>query len=170
MQSLTADKPFDDDDRRWMGEALELARDAERNGEVPVGALVVFDGAVVGRGANAPLSSHDPSAHAEIAALRDAGHSLGNYRLSGCRLFVTLEPCMMCVGAIVHARIAEVVFAASDPKSGALGGITDLNGTAGLNHRFDVRGGLLADEAAGMLRQFFRARRGGKNPPAASPS
>ncbi len=145
----------------WMQAALALAEEAERNGEVPVGSVIVLNDEIVGRGANAPVASHDPSAHAEIIAMRDAGRRLGNYRLNGCRLFVTLEPCMMCVGAIVHARIDEVIFAASDPKSGALGGIVNHNASAGLNHQFNVRGGLLGEAAGEQLKTFFRARRAG---------
>ena len=114
---------------------------------------------IIGRGRNAPVAGHDPSAHAELVAVRDAAARLGNYRLTGCRVYVTLEPCLMCVGAMVHARIDEVVYAAADPKSGALGGVTDAQSLPGLNHRFAVRGGLMADEAANRLREFFRRRR-----------
>ena len=150
---------FDVADRRWMLTALSLAEAAETAGEVPVGAVVVRDGAIVGRGRNAPLGGHDPSAHAELIAVRDAGRRLGNYRLIGCRVYVTLEPCLMCVGAMVHARVDEVVFAAPDPKSGALGGVTDALALPGLNHRFAVRGGLMADRAGALLRRFFAHRR-----------
>lgn len=150
---------FDDEDRRWMRAALELADEAETAGEVPVGAVVVREGAIVGTGRNAPVAGHDPSAHAELVAVRDAAARLGNYRLNDCRVYVTLEPCLMCVGAMVHARVAEVVFAAPDPKSGALGGVTNALDLPGLNHRFAVRGGLMADEAGARLRAFFAARR-----------
>ncbi|MEO0615367.1 MAG: tRNA adenosine(34) deaminase TadA [Pseudomonadota bacterium] len=150
---------FSADDHRWMAEALALADAAEANGEVPVGAVVVRGDEIVGRGRNAPLATQDPSAHAELLAVRDAAVRLGNYRLTDCRVYVTLEPCLMCVGAMVHARVAEVVFAAPDPKSGALGGITDALTLPGLNHRFAVRSGLMADIAGERLRQFFRNKR-----------
>ncbi|MEO0344671.1 MAG: tRNA adenosine(34) deaminase TadA [Pseudomonadota bacterium] len=150
---------FSDYDHRWMSEALALADAAEAAGEVPVGAVVVRGDEIVGRGRNAPRSSHDPSAHAELLAVRDAAARLGNYRLTDCHVYVTLEPCLMCVGAMVHARVAEVVFAALDPKSGALGGITNALALPGLNHRFAVRSGLMADEAGERLRQFFRNKR-----------
>lgn len=150
---------FDEADHAWMAQALALADEAEAQGEVPVGAVVVRDGVVVGRGRNAPVANNDPSAHAELIAVRDAARNLGNYRLTGCQVYVTLEPCLMCVGAMVHARIAEVVFAAADPKSGALGGITDARLLPGLNHRFEVRSGLMAEEAGQRLRQFFRSKR-----------
>lgn len=148
-------------DERWMGVALDLAREAERRGEVPVGAVVVRDGVVVGRGGNAPVAAHDPTAHAEIAALRDAARTLANYRLPGCELFVTLEPCAMCAGAIFHARIARVVFGAHDPKSGACGSVVDLFGETRLNHHAVVRGGVRAVECAALLSAFFAARRAG---------
>ncbi len=148
-------------DERWMGVALDLAREAERRGEVPVGAVVVRDGVVVGRGGNAPVTAHDPTAHAEIAALRDAARTLANYRLPGCELFVTLEPCAMCAGAIFHARIARVVFGAHDPKSGACGSVVDLFGETRLNHHAVVRGGVRAVECAALLSAFFAARRAG---------
>jgi len=145
---------------RFMREALALARDAWSAGEVPVGAVVVRDGEIVGRGFNAPISRHDPSAHAEIMALRDAAERLGNYRLPGCSLYVTLEPCTMCMGAIFHARIARVVFGASDPKTGACGSIIDLPAETRLNHHAEVVGGILADECGGLLSGFFAQRRG----------
>ncbi len=151
---------FDDEDRRWMRTALELADAAEAAGEVPVGAVVVREGVLIGSGRNGPVGGHDPSAHAELVAVRDAAARIGNYRLNDCRVYVTLEPCLMCVGAMVHARVAEVVFAAPDPKSGALGGVTDAQALPGLNHRFAVRGGLMADEAGARLRAFFAGRRG----------
>lgn len=155
-----AQSTFDDEDRRWMRAALELADAAELAGEVPVGAVVVRDGALVGEGRNGPVAGHDPTAHAELVAVRDAAARLGNYRLNDCRVYVTLEPCLMCVGAMVHARVAEVVFAAPDPKSGALGGVTNALDLPGLNHRFAARGGLMADEAGARLRAFFAGRRG----------
>ena len=145
---------------RFMREALVLARDAWAAGEVPVGAVVVRNGEIVGRGFNAPISRHDPSAHAEIMALRDAAESLGNYRLVGCSLYVTLEPCVMCMGAIFHARVERVVYGASDPKTGACGSIIDLPAEARLNHHAEVVGGVLADECGGLLSGFFAQRRG----------
>jgi len=142
-----------------MREALELAKQAEAAGEVPVGAIVVKDGAIIGRGFNAPISRHDPSAHAEMIALREAAQHLGNYRLIGCELFVTLEPCVMCVGAMFHARIARVVFGARDPKTGACGSVVDLFAEQRLNHHTEVSGGVLADECGLMLSNFFAVRR-----------
>jgi len=148
------------DDERCMGLALDLAREAGAAGEVPVGALVVRDGEVVGRGFNRPIGRHDPTAHAEIMALRDAAQNLGNYRLPGCTLYVTLEPCSMCAGAIMHARIDRVVFGARDPKTGAAGSVIDLFAEARLNHHTTVAGGVLADECGSLLSGFFAARRG----------
>ncbi|MDE2310356.1 MAG: tRNA adenosine(34) deaminase TadA [Betaproteobacteria bacterium] len=142
-----------------MREALELARQAEAAGEVPVGAIVVKDGVIIGRGFNAPISRHDPSAHAEMMALREAARHLGNYRLVGCELFVTLEPCVMCVGAMFHARIARVVFGARDPKAGACGSVVDLFAEQRLNHHTGVSGGVLAEECGLMLSNFFAMRR-----------
>lgn len=142
-----------------MREALRLAGQAAQAGEVPVGAVVVKDGVIVGRGSNAPISKHDPTAHAEIAALRDAAQNLGNYRLVDCELFVTLEPCVMCVGAMFHARIARVVFGARDPKTGAAGSVLDLFGEERLNHHAQIQGGVLAEECGKMLSDFFAARR-----------
>ena len=150
-----------DDDAQFMRTALALAGDAGRRGEVPVGAVVVADGAIVGRGFNAPISRHDPSAHAEIAALRDAAVRLGNYRLPGCDLYVTLEPCAMCAGAIMHARIRRLVFGAADPKTGACGGVVDLFAEPRLNHHTLVTGGLLAEECGAILKEFFAGRRNG---------
>lgn len=143
----------------FMREALGLAGQAAQAGEVPVGAVVVKDGVIVGRGFNAPISKHDPTAHAEIAALRDAAERLGNYRLVDCELFVTLEPCAMCVGAMFHARIARVVFGASDPKTGAAGSVLDLFAEDRLNHHAKIEGGLLADECSKVLSDFFAMRR-----------
>ena len=142
-----------------MREALGLAAQAAAAGEVPVGAVVVRDGEIVGRGFNRPISSRDPTAHAEIVALREAAERLGNYRLPGCDLYVTLEPCAMCVGAMVHARIARVVFGAADPKTGACGSIVDLPAIAHWNHHGVFSGGLLAEECAALLRGFFAGRR-----------
>ena len=142
-----------------MSAALLLAAAARQAGEVPVGAVVVRNGEIIGRGYNAPVSSHDPSAHAEIQAMRMAARVLGNYRLSGCTLYVTLEPCAMCAGAIQHARIARVVFGARDPKTGACGSVIDLFGVALLNHHTSVEGGVLAQECGELLTGFFRERR-----------
>jgi len=143
-----------------MQRALELARHAEAQGEVPVGAVVVLEGEIIGEGWNQPIGRHDPSAHAEIMALRDAGQSQQNYRLPESTLYVTLEPCPMCAGAIVHARVGRVVFGASDPRSGAAGSVFDLlPSDQRFNHVTDAVGGVLADESAQLLRQFFRARR-----------
>ena len=143
----------------WMGEALALARAAGARGEVPVGAVIVREGAVIGRGGNAPIASTDPTAHAEIAALRDAGRTLGNYRLPGCDLYVTIEPCAMCAGAILHARIARVVYGAPDPKTGACGSVVDLFAEPRLNHHATVAGGVRASECGLLLTEFFAARR-----------
>jgi tRNA(adenine34) deaminase len=151
--------PDPDRDALWMGEALALARAAADRHEVPVGAIVVCDGAIVGRGGNAPISHGDPTAHAEIAALREAGRALGNYRLPGCTLYVTLEPCAMCAGAIMHARIARLVFGASDPKTGACGSVVDLFAEPRLNHHAQVNGGIAAGEGAALLGSFFASRR-----------
>lgn len=149
-----------DDD--FMRVALALARQAELSGEVPVGAIVVKDGTIIGRGSNAPISRHDPSAHAELLALREAAQYLGNYRLVGCELFVTLEPCVMCAGAMFHARIARVVFGASDFKTGACGSVLDLFAERRLNHHAEIVSGVLAEECGQMLSDFFAARRAQK--------
>jgi len=146
-------------DERFMRAALALAAEAAQAGEVPVGAVVVKDGVIVGRGYNRPISSADPTAHAEIVALREAARHLENYRLLGCELYVTLEPCVMCVGAMAHARIARVVYGARDPKTGACGSIVDLPGLATFNHHGSFEGGVLAAESAEILRRFFAARR-----------
>lgn len=142
-----------------MRRALGRARDARAQGEVPVGAVVVCAGEVVGEGCNRNISLDDPSAHAEILALRAAGQRFGNYRLPGCTLYVTLEPCAMCVGAAIHSRLDGVVFGAPDPKTGALGGAFDLPASHAHNHVLSVRGGLLADECGALLKAFFRDRR-----------
>ena len=139
--------------------ALALAEQAAAAGEVPVGALMVREGEVVGEGWNHPISARDPTAHAEIQALREAGQRLGAYRLPGTTLYVTLEPCPMCVGALIHARVARLVFGAADPKTGACGGALDLAGHPSHNHRMEVSGGVLAEPCGAILRQFFRARR-----------
>jgi tRNA(adenine34) deaminase len=181
----TKNSPTEQGDESFMRAALELACQAEAAGEVPVGAVVVLEGEIIGRGFNAPISRHDPSAHAEMMALRDAAQNIGNYRLVGCELFVTLEPCLMCAGAIMHARIARLVYGASDPKTGACGSVVDAfgefnpsrpplvrggelapspdKGRAGeglrLNHHTEVTAGVLADECSLMLSKFFALRR-----------
>ena len=147
------------DDEYFMREALSMARSAECLGEVPVGAVVVLDGVIVGRGFNSPIGESDPTAHAEIAALRDAARTLENYRLPGCELFVTLEPCAMCAGAILHSRIARVVYGARDPKTGVHGSVVDLFAVERLNHHTQVEGGVLADECGRLLSGFFANRR-----------
>lgn len=148
-----------DFDAVMMREALSLAGEAAARGEVPVGAVVVSGGAILGRGFNCPISVSDPTAHAEVRALREAATALGNYRLVGCTLYVTLEPCAMCAGAIMQARIARVVYGASDPKTGACGSIVDLFAERRLNHHAEVTAGVLAGECGDMLSAFFAARR-----------
>ena len=142
-----------------MRRALVLAGEAARSGEVPVGAVVVADGAMVGEGFNQPIAAHDPTAHAEIVALRAAAQALGTYRLTGATLYVTVEPCLMCVGALVHARIGLVVYGAAEPKAGAIESMTSAHELPGLNHRLTAIGGVLADESRALLQQFFRDRR-----------
>ncbi len=144
-----------------MREALALAREAGGQGEVPVGAVALLDGRIVGRGANARESARDPTAHAELLAIRDAARALGRWRLSGVTIVVTLEPCAMCAGAMVLARIDRLVYGAPDPKAGAVGSLLDLSQDPRLNHRFPVERGVLAEECGEVLRAFFRARRGG---------
>ena len=147
------------DDQRYMERALALAEAAARQGEVPVGALVVMEGRIIGEGWNSPITDHDPTAHAEIVALRKAAAKVGNYRLVGASLYVTLEPCAMCSGAMLHARLARVVFGAFDPRTGAAGSVLDVLNTSKLNHRVDLLGGVRADACAGQLQAFFRSRR-----------
>jgi len=146
-------------DEQYIKVALELAQLAAEAGEVPVGAIVLKDGKIIGRGSNSPIANHDPSAHAEIIAMRDAARKLGNYRLVGCTLYVTLEPCAMCTGAIQHARIARLVYGASDPKTGACGSVIDLMKENRLNHHTEVSGGILAVECGAVLSNFFANRR-----------
>ena len=146
-------------DAAFMQLALQQARQAGLAGEVPVGAVVVRDGAVIGTGFNAPISHHDPTAHAEIQALRDAASKLGNYRLPDCELYVTLEPCAMCVGAMLHARIARLIYGAADPKTGACGSVVNLFTEASLNHHAVLTPGVLAEECGALLRDFFTAKR-----------
>jgi tRNA(adenine34) deaminase len=146
-------------DEHWMRHALELAERAREEGEVPVGAVLVHGDRVVAEGWNRPIATHDPTAHAEIIALRAAGPVLENYRLIDTTLYVTLEPCVMCMGAISHARVRRIVYGATDPKRGAAGSILQLADAEFLNHRIEVTGGVLGDECADQLRSFFKARR-----------
>ena len=148
-----------DPDVGFMQRALELAQEAARAGEVPVGAVLVKDNAIIGEGWNRPIGAHDPSAHAEMIALREAAARMGNYRLPGTTLYVTLEPCAMCAGAIIHARVQRLVFGAPDPKAGAVYSLYELISRPQLNHRVEWRGGVLEDECGETLRAFFRARR-----------
>ena len=148
-----------DVDAGFMQEALRLATAAAERGEVPVGAVVVCEGRIVGRGSNAPIASRDPTAHAEIAALREAAQLIGNYRLPGCVLYVTLEPCIMCAGAIMHARLARVVFGASDPKTGACGSVVDVFSEPRLNHHTAVSAGVSSAQCGALLSRFFAQRR-----------
>jgi len=151
---------MNDTDEYWMAQALELAARGGEQGEVPVGAVLVLEGELIGSGWNRPVGSHDPAAHAEIVALRAAGALLGNYRLPGTTLYVTLEPCLMCVGAMVHARVTRLVYGATDPKSGAVDSVCRGFELPGLNHRVTSSGGVLADACGEILREFFRERRG----------
>jgi len=148
-----------DEHEPFMREALALARSAAQAGEVPVGAVVVVDGEIMGRGHNQPIGSHDPTAHAEIVAMRDAAKQLGNYRLSGATLYVTVEPCVMCVGAMVHARIGTLVFGTPEPKAGAIESTQRAHEHPALNHRIRVVSGVLAAECRDVMREFFEARR-----------
>ena len=146
-------------DDTFMRAALGQAQEARRRGEVPVGAVVVLDGAIVGEGFNQPIGSHDPTAHAEIVALRTAGERVGNYRLTGATLYVTIEPCQMCVGAMVHARIAAVVYGATEPKAGAIESAMRAHEHPSLNHRMTATGGVLADDCRAVMQEFFESRR-----------
>lgn len=148
-----------DTDERWMRRALQLAQRAEAEGEVPVGAILVRGDEVVGEGWNRPVGESDPTAHAEICALRQAGAALGNYRLVDTTLYVTMEPCPMCAGALVHARVARLVYGAPDPRIGAAGTVFDIVRAPEVNHRLDVSAGVLQDECRDLLQRFFRARR-----------
>lgn len=152
-----------------MRRALALAQQAAGDGEVPVGAVVVLDGEIVGEGRNQPIATSDPTAHAEIVAMRAAATRLKNYRLSGATLVVTVEPCLMCVGAMVHARIGTVVYGTTEPRTGALGSATAAHETPGLNHRLAVIGGVLEDDCRALMKDFFRLRRGGGDQTAADP-
>jgi tRNA(adenine34) deaminase len=146
-------------DERWMEEALRSAQRALEADEVPVGAVVIHEGRVVGRGWNRNVTDHDPSAHAEIVALREAGRSVGNHRLGDCELFVTIEPCAMCAGAMIHARIRRLVYGADDAKAGAVRSVLAIVNHPGLNHKMGVRGGVLAGRSSEILQEFFRRRR-----------
>lgn len=150
---------MDNNDINFMRVALDLAQQGRDAGEVPVGAVVAKDGAIIGRGYNRPILAADLTVHAEVMALRDAARHLGNYRLTDCTLYVTLEPCTMCVGAIFHARIARLVYGAKDPKTGACGSVVDLPAETRLNHHLQVTGGMLAEETGELLKQFFAERR-----------
>jgi len=149
----------------YMRQAIDQAHNAWALGEVPVGAIVVKDGVVIATGFNQPIGTHDPTAHAEIMALRAAATLLGNYRLPGCELYVTLEPCAMCAGAMIHARLARVVFGAADQKTGACGSVVNLFDENKLNHHTEVMGGVLADDCSNLLKEFFAERRGAANKP-----
>ncbi len=146
-------------DELWMEEALRSAQRALEAGEVPVGAVVVCDGRIIGRGFNRNLTDNDPTAHAEIAALREAAHNIGNYRLGDCELFATIEPCAMCAGALVHARIRRLVYGADDPKAGAVHSVLAVINHPKLNHHMEIRGGVLAGRSAEILQEFFKKRR-----------
>jgi len=146
-------------DEQWMQEALLLAHRAEAAGEVPVGAVVIKDGVIIGRGFNQPISAHDPTAHAEIIAMREAARALNNYRLTDTTLYVTLEPCAMCAGAMVHARIRRLVFGAADPRAGAAGSIFNIVQMPELNHRVEITSGVLAEQCGELLKIFFLQRR-----------
>jgi tRNA(adenine34) deaminase len=169
VEKATADRPKTQDpipkttanppDELWMAEALRCAQRALEAGEVPVGAVVVCDGQIIGRGWNRNISDSDPSAHAEIIALREAGAAVGNHRLEACELFATIEPCAMCAGAMVHARIKRLVYGADDPKAGAVHSVIQVLNHPQLNHKIEVRGGVLAGRSAEMLQLFFRNRR-----------
>lgn len=157
LKDAVAMRPHDD--AAWMEQALELARLAAAAGEVPVGALVIKDGDIVGRGHNRNLLDNDPTAHAEIVALREAGLRLGNHRLPGCWMVATIEPCSMCAGAMVHARIARLVYGAADPKAGAAGSLLQVVNHPGLNHRIEITSGVLAGRCTEILQEFFRRKR-----------
>ena len=146
-------------DELWMEEALREAQRAQAAGEVPVGAVVVCDGRIIGRGSNRPISTNDPAGHAEIVALREAAQALGNYRLEDCELFVTIEPCAMCAGAIVHARIKRLIFGADDPKAGAVHSVLAVINHERLNHKMEVKTGVLAARSMDLLQSFFRNKR-----------
>ncbi len=168
---MPADRPENDarsaPDSAWMRLAIDQARNAWAVGEVPVGAVLVHEGRVLATGYNQPISAHDPTAHAEIRAIRAAAELLGNYRLVDCELYVTLEPCVMCAGAIMHARIRRLVYGAADPKTGACGSVVNLMAESRLNHHAEVVGGVLAGECGALLSEFFASRRRARAPQAA---
>jgi len=149
-----------ENDEKWMRQALLLAHEAAGEGEVPVGALVIYQGQVIGLGRNRSVTDSDPTAHAELVALRDAGKALKNYRLEGCELFATIEPCAMCAGALVHARISRLIYGADDAKAGAVHSVMKVLNHPQLNHQMEVVGGVLAAECSGLLQAFFQSRRG----------
>jgi tRNA(adenine34) deaminase len=157
--TIKDERPTMVSDEPWMEEALRAAHRAREMGEVPVGAVVVCDGKVVGRGWNRNIAGHDPTAHAEIIALREAGANLGNHRLGNCELFVTIEPCAMCAGALVHARLKRLVYGADDPKAGAVHSVMEVVNHPKLNHQMELRGGILAGRCADLVQDFFRSRR-----------
>lgn len=154
--------PLLKEDEKWMSEAIQEALKAKEIGEVPVGAVVVLDGKVIGRGHNIPIKTHDPSAHAEIIALRNAGFFNKNYRLPGTTIYITLEPCAMCVGAIFHARLSRVVYGANDPKTGAAVSVLNLFNEKMLNHQTEVKGGILSESCSALLKDFFKSKRNNK--------
>jgi tRNA(adenine34) deaminase len=155
-------RPQAQEDAQYMRLALAQASLAEDAGEVPIGAIVVFNGEIIGRGYNRNLIDHDPSAHAEMVAMREAARRLGNHRLRGCEMFVTMEPCAMCAGALIHARISRLIYGASDPKAGAVGSVLEVLNHPKLNHQMAVTSGVLLDECSGIVRDFFRSRRAAK--------
>jgi tRNA(adenine34) deaminase len=159
LSADSSDAEASHSDEVWMAEALHCAQRALEAGEVPVGAVVMREGRVIGRGWNRNLADNDPTAHAEMVALREAGRTVGNHRLVGCELFVTIEPCAMCAGAAIHARLRRLVYGADDPKAGAIHSILRVVNHPGMNHQMDVRGGVLAGRSAEILQQFFRLRR-----------
>lgn len=158
MQKNTVDMRSQDD-AAWMEQALEQARLAAQAGEVPVGALVIKDGEIIGKGHNRNLLDHDPTAHAEIVALRDAAKHVGNHRLGGCIVYATIEPCAMCAGALIHARVARLVYGASDPKAGAAGSVLQVLNHPGLNHKMEITAGVLVEKCSEILQDFFRRKR-----------
>jgi tRNA(adenine34) deaminase len=151
------------DNNHWMQRAFELAKKAEAHDEVPVGAVIVYQDQIIGEGWNQPISSNDPTAHAEIMALRDAGKNIGNYRLPNATIYVTLEPCTMCAGAIIHARLAKLVYAVDDPKTGACGSVFNLLQTEELNHKVEIEKGVMEDESRSLIQSFFKDKRTKQN-------
>jgi tRNA(adenine34) deaminase len=162
MAMNDSQRPKAQEDAHYMRLALEQASLAENAGEVPIGAIIVFKDEIIGRGFNRNLLDHDPSAHAEMVALREAARTLRNHRLSGCEMFVTMEPCAMCAGALIHARISRLIYGASDPKAGAVGSVLEVLNHPKLNHQMAVTSGVLLEECSGIVRDFFRSRRATK--------